>query len=373
MTLVDDRGRVGGRVNLIDAFVAIVILVLIPVAYAAYLLFRTPVPKLSSISPTRLYQGHNLKIEIEGTNLRPFMRVAFNRQIGKSFLIGSTKFALVDLPDLPPGTYDVVLYDYMQEVDRLPKALTIVTNTTDVELEVAGSFKLLPDSIARGLKTGDKFPPDENAIAKVMTVGASAPGELRLKAGEETVSVPLPDQREVPATLRLKCYTSRSQDGSQRCMVPGPDEPSVVAPGALLPLSLPPGWISFQIDSVRPPTIPPVVPARVRFVVAPELVAKIKAGDRDTGTKAFGHGATLTVLGTSRSLTPAEASGRLFPVGPLYALDATVEVPANVGIDGWTYKDRPLKAGAPFTFETDQYILQGEVINVSPPSSATSR
>ena len=51
MTLLDDRGRVAGRVNLVDAVAAIVILVLIPVAYGAYLLFRTPPPKMLSVSP----------------------------------------------------------------------------------------------------------------------------------------------------------------------------------------------------------------------------------------------------------------------------------------------------------------------------------
>ena len=46
MPIVDERGRVAGRINLIDAVAAVVIVVLVPVAYGAYLLFRTPQPKL---------------------------------------------------------------------------------------------------------------------------------------------------------------------------------------------------------------------------------------------------------------------------------------------------------------------------------------
>ena len=46
MAIVDDRGRLGGKVNLIDAVVAFLILILIPVAFGAYLLFRTPQPTL---------------------------------------------------------------------------------------------------------------------------------------------------------------------------------------------------------------------------------------------------------------------------------------------------------------------------------------
>ena len=46
MSLVDDRGRVGGSINLIDAIVVVLIVVLVPLAYGAYLLFRTPAAKL---------------------------------------------------------------------------------------------------------------------------------------------------------------------------------------------------------------------------------------------------------------------------------------------------------------------------------------
>jgi hypothetical protein len=260
MTLLDDRGRVAGRVNLVDAVAAIVILVLIPVAYGAYLLFRTPPPKMLSVSPAKLFEGHNQRVEIEGTNLRPFMRASFNTTPARAFLIGSTKYALVDVPDLKPGTYDVVLYDYAREVDRLPNALTVVPMVTDVRLEVVGSFKLPPDTLAAQLKIGDKFPPTENAIAEVVAVGALVQGDLRLRVGDEMLRVPL-NQRDLPATLRVKCYTARKPDGTLQCMVPGPDEPTVVAPDAVLTLSSPQGWVSFQISTVRAPTATPTSPA----------------------------------------------------------------------------------------------------------------
>src|SRR5438105_11291296 len=108
MALVDDRGRIGGQVNLIDAVIAVVVLGLIPVAFGAYLLFRTPQPKLLAVGPKQLYQGSNLRVRIDGENLRPFMRITFNGIQGKSFLIGNTNYALVELPDLDAGTYDVV-------------------------------------------------------------------------------------------------------------------------------------------------------------------------------------------------------------------------------------------------------------------------
>jgi hypothetical protein len=258
MTFVDDRGRLGGQLNLIDAAAAVVILLLIPLGFSSYVLFRTPPAKLLTVSPARLVESHDQRVEIDGTNLRPFMRASFNTVPAKSFLIGSTKYALVDLPDLEPGTYDVVLYDHAQEVDRLPNALTVVPMVTDVELELVGSFKMPPAGLGGQLKTGDKFPPTGNAIAEVVAVEPPSAGSLRLRAGEEVLQVPLAE-RELPATLRVKCHTSLRQDGMVQCLVPGVsmhEAPTVVAPDAVLMLSSASGVVAFQIRGVRAPSVP---------------------------------------------------------------------------------------------------------------------
>ncbi len=191
MSIVDDRGRLAGRWNLVDAIVAVVIIVLIPMAYGAYLLFRTPPPKLIGIEPNKLYAGPNLRIAINGQNLRPFMRVSFDTIQGRTFQIGSTKSAFVDLPDLGPGTYDVVLFDYMQEVDRLPKALTILpaASVSILDMEVGGSFKQLTDAQASQLKSGTGFPRPARS-PRSSSIGPKVPGNVRVRAGDVTLVVP---------------------------------------------------------------------------------------------------------------------------------------------------------------------------------------
>src|SRR5262249_17938582 len=170
----------------IDAFVAVVILVLLPVAYGGYLLFRTPTPKLTGIEPVKLYQGPNLKITITGTNLRPFLRVAFNTIQARTFLIGSTTSAQIDLPDLQPGTYDVQLFDYMQEVDRLPKALTILplAPVPTLEMEVTGNFVGLPAKVVPEFRPGLRFSISPGANeAVIASVAGSSPATLRVRTG----------------------------------------------------------------------------------------------------------------------------------------------------------------------------------------------
>ena len=258
---IEDRGRAAGRFNLIDGLVATVILVLIPVAYGSYLLFRTPPPSLASIEPTRLYQGKNLRIIVNGKNLRPFMRVAFNTIQGRSFLLGSTTYAAIELPDLDPGVYDVELYDYMRQVSVLPKALTVLplAPVPTVELEVAGAFTGLPPEVLGLITKGLKFAETGGSTGgEVLSVGTPSPARLRLLAGYKTLELPIPGTNELPARLRVKCYVASNSDGTLHCMMSGPQQAALVAPDSVLTLAGPKGWVSFQIDEVFPPTEPAV-------------------------------------------------------------------------------------------------------------------
>jgi IPT/TIG domain len=251
MTMLDDRGRIAGRFNAIDAAVAILLLVVVPLAVGAYLLFRTPSPVLASISPATLMEGPGQRIEIDGANFRPFMRVAFGTTPASSFLLGSTKYAIVDVPSLKPGTYDVVLYDYAREIARLSKALTIAPIATDVELEVDGAFKAPSAALAADFKPSITFSAEGQAVARIISVAGPSPADIRLRIGDESVVVPLAS-RDVAATLLVKCYTVRGTDGAARCVVPTEDR-VVVAPDALLTFQTAQGTAVFQIVRARAP------------------------------------------------------------------------------------------------------------------------
>ena len=255
MAVVDDRGRIGGTVNLIDAVIAVVVLGLIPVAFGAYLLFRTPPPKLLAVSPATLNQGGNLRVTITGQNLRPFMRVTFDTIQGQSFLIGNTTFAIVELPDLKPGTYDVKLWDYRQELASLPKALTILplAPTPTMAMQVKGTFKGLSSDRMNAIKVGDKFPPNGDAVATVVSVGTARPSAMQVRAGEAMLTVPIGGQTDLQAELRVQCFAVSNPDGTVRCAVSGPVQQLDVAPGSILQLSGTNGWLPFQISEVVSP------------------------------------------------------------------------------------------------------------------------
>ena len=360
MTVIDERGRVFGRINLIDAAVTLLLFVLIPVAYGAYVLFRTPAARLMSVTPNQVYHGPNQHVEIHGVNLRPYMRVTFNGIQGLTFVINSTVSATVEVPDLPPGAYDVDLFDYKQEVDHLPHGLTVlsVAPVPTVDLEVSGSFKGLSVTSAREFQPGVKLTKGD-ITAEVLRVGAPAPSIFRMVAGTSVLSMPVAGQLELPASLRVRCSTEVAGDGTVRCMVPGPQHPAPVAPDSILALPGSQGWVNFQISTVALTAAPSVVTVRVQFAATPDVLAMVKVGDRRCGR------------GGLCERAPSEGGRR--PWLQRGALDATLAVPAALGPTGWMYNNQPLKPGLPLRFETVGYVVTGQVTGLTPSAPSEPR
>ena len=135
MTAIIDRdGRVFGRFNLFDAALVAFVVVLIPLAYVAYLLFRVPAPRITSVQPAQLTYiedrasgGTELKgkLKVSGTGLRPILRAAIGGQAVVAFIFESPTSADVLFGNMAPGTYDLILYDGVQEVARAPKSVVV--------------------------------------------------------------------------------------------------------------------------------------------------------------------------------------------------------------------------------------------------------
>ena len=141
MPWIDERGRLFGRVNLVDALVTGLVVVLFPLAFSGYLLFRAPPPSLVSIEPTTVWAAPDQRIHVRGTNFRPYLRITFDTKKAKSFLLADFSSAEVGVPELAPGRYDVALYDEAKELARLPGALTVVAQAVrpDAYLRVGAS------------------------------------------------------------------------------------------------------------------------------------------------------------------------------------------------------------------------------------------
>jgi hypothetical protein len=104
------------------------------------------------------------------------------------------------------------------------------------------------------------------------------------------------------------------------------------------------------------------------------MLPKIKIGDTDTGAKAAarGYAARIVSIDGISAIQPGVPARMARLEGNERILGATLTVPLQREIGGWTYKQEPFKIGAPFTFETAEYIVQGEVANITWPISGSA-
>jgi hypothetical protein len=175
-------------------------------------------------SVVRQGQGPAQQIEVRGEHFRPYMRVSFNNAQGRTFLFYGSGSAFVQLPELAPGKYDVVLYDYMQEVSRLPAALTFEAPPPPpaILVDVGGYLTSLTDEQAKSIQPGHQLPEGGTDPARVLSVGRPEPELLRIKTGDKTaLTVQVGGLLQLPARIRTRCLVEKAADGSMLCSVSG--------------------------------------------------------------------------------------------------------------------------------------------------------
>jgi hypothetical protein len=300
------------------------------------------------------------------------------------FLIESPGVAELKLAgDIAPGTYDLALFDEAQQVAVKPGALTVTAPMTAaappslrLDVQAVGAFVGLSPGDAKLIGTGVISP-----IAEVLAVRPPHPGSVRVKVGTNAFATTvLPNEVRVPAILRLSCAVVNGE-----CKV----GETLLAQNAMISLQLaaaaakersgkaPGRQVGFVIDQVFPEgthaAFPAVGMVRVRFVGEPEILDVMKAGDvdvSDAAAPADGGRAVLTQIGTDRKTMNAVTStdGILHRSvqleQPLQAFTGTVRVPLVATPAGWSYKDRLVKVGAAFTFETLSGGMVGVILEI---------
>lgn len=353
MAIVDERGRLFGRWNLLDLALLVLLVGLIPLGFAAYALFREQPPHIVSVTPDHLQYSQEFRVTIRGENLRPYMRVSAGTLQARDFYFKSTEEAEIPFASIPPGQYDIVLYDQAQERFRLPKALTVApSGLPTTEIVAVGAFGNLDAAGAARLTAGT----DLAGSGTIVSVGRAVPDLTQVFSGAALVGVPIPNALRLPAVVLFKCYV-RASLGSPSCVV----DNATVAPPALLTLSTPLGNTPFQVERVRSTHPLEAVPIEVRLVANPAVLALIKPGDVDLS----GTANELAVLSRVASTSAAR------PVGT-GASEMTVHLLAQLQkVSGrWLYESTPLRVGSPITLRTARYEASGVVTSL--PDAATS-
>jgi uncharacterized protein DUF4330 len=132
--LIDDRGRLFGHVNAVDATAAACAVAAIALGVVAFGAVAPRRPVVTRISPSVLRADAPVRLRFVGHDLHPFLQalVAPHGQPpvgdptrGEWIGVGDTTVAELRLPRLDAGEYDVHLYDRGREVAVCLSAFTI--------------------------------------------------------------------------------------------------------------------------------------------------------------------------------------------------------------------------------------------------------
>ena len=367
--LIDDRGRLFGKVNVLDAAVLLVVCLLIPLTYGAYLLFRPVTPRLVAIEPVQIELG-TARVSVSGEDLRPNLRVLVG-DFGARFLLADSEHGVVELPGLlVPGSYDVVLLDEDLEIGRLPGALTVVSppepeplRVLDVELVATGSFPALDSESAQALwKALQAIGEDSERAWSVLDVQPPEPATVMLTSLRIPVSS---DEEDVRALLRFRCSYRRGE-----CTVF--DTPLVPGAEVAVPVGTGSERAIFRIDELHP------VYTSVVDVTLRATGCSILGGDSPTPEEL----SALREAARTRSRDSIEAS--VLPIvesidvaggasidAPVATVHLSVPV-VDTGV-GLVHRSSPLRTGDVLTVSHRTSVLCGRIIAIGPARTLDTR
>jgi hypothetical protein len=350
MSVIDDRGRVFGRFNIVDAAIAAFVLLLLPLAYGTYLLFTPTRPRIESVAPSeitreerRIGNGAALtaKFKVRGTGFTPLLRARVGGADALGFVFENPNSADILVGPVPAGKHDLILLDGVQEVARAAGAIEI-QGTTGTPIRVAGWLVGLDAGTAKTLKAGATLPGDGSAAFQIVEIGPEREGRVRQRFGIAAADRAAPGTVDREAVLTVHCDFPPPYDS---CSIGG----QVLTSGEPIAITLP-GTYRFELREVLPVSDPVAAVASARFT-GPGA-ALIRVGDRDALLDA--RAARVTAI-TSR-----DAGGTT----------VSLELGIDDSRDGWRYRGLPVRPGGSLSLATDRYETSGQVLSLTIAATA---
>jgi hypothetical protein len=226
-----------------------------------------------------------------------------------------------------------------------------------------GTFVGLQSAVAADLKPGIEL--SVAGGGRVTVAERDAPiGDSRLVDLGEPIETPLSGGVRVAASLRATCSivtnTNRCHLGSSELL----PRTSLVLTGS--------GDSAMRFDIGRLSADGPtqLVQLRATFVIPPEGIGAVRAGDRAAADYFLSDRVpTLVSLGSNRRVTatvapppsrPGAASDIQFGLSDsMLLVDAVVRVRADVTSSGLNYRGQLLRVGSAYVFDTSRYVLRG--------------
>ncbi len=183
MTVLDSKGRLFGRVNVIDAAVLAVVVAAIPAAVVGYRSLRHNAIEITAVVPSTITAGQPARAHLDGAGFRPYLQAYFaaaekpfvlsqaDRMSQKTtYLLSSAVGVELQLPALEAGTYDLHLYDQGRRVASRPEAITVREPTPQATRQVKVRFYPPAETVPL-IRIGDRDQPGGAVITDLRQTG----------------------------------------------------------------------------------------------------------------------------------------------------------------------------------------------------------
>lgn len=141
MPLIDRRGRIFGRVNLVDGSALTIVALLVAGGATAYAHIRPEPPTFTAAEPHAIPAGVASRLLLTGHALRPYLQ-AVVAPVGTTprraqlrdaeFIgIGDATVGALAVPPLQPGEYDVHVYDTGREIAVIREAFAVAPRSAE--------------------------------------------------------------------------------------------------------------------------------------------------------------------------------------------------------------------------------------------------
>jgi hypothetical protein len=345
MSVLDERGRLFGRINVVDAALAAFVIVLLPLAYGTYLLFQPARPQIISVAPSpitvaelRIGNGSSLaaKFKIQGTGLTPLLRARVGDSDALGLVFESPTSADVLVGPVPPGKHDLILLDGVHEVARANGAIDIQAST-GTPIRISGWLIEMDKAASAALRVGVTVPANSPSSFQVAALGPEQDGKSRTRFNGAIIDGKPNGLIDREAALIARCDSPPMYEA---CSIGG----QAIVGAAPLILGLPGGY-RFELHEVLPMESP--TEATVTIRIAGPAAALVQPGDEDVLFDA--RRARVTAIGRS------DATGAT----------VTLQLGLDRARDGWRYRGKLVRPGGTLAMTTSRYETIGHVLAIS--------
>ncbi len=207
--IIDEKGKLFGKINIIDLLVILVLIALSPMIYFGYRIINQPLPVISKVEPENGLNINDITINVYGSNFHRDAQVKIGPNVLKRINAGKNEIVVVVPKGAQSGTFDVVVLNPGNIASAQNARFTINAPPPSplfiAETEIYLKFSNIDKNVAESIEVGDITDgQNDKAFAEIVDIVRFRGVNHKIDLGEgREIWRENPDKIDVICKLRL--------------------------------------------------------------------------------------------------------------------------------------------------------------------------